>query len=288
MSVTIFKDKKFKGPSQVVSNNVRDLKGMSADKPGSIKLSASSDEVLLYKNDDWHGGALFIRGKESVSDLGSPKEGGRTMFGNCIRSIRVTPFKVKLNITVVKNGDKFPGIWPSELWADTAVKDVVRRANNFYVSKQALLQMEIARITYRNNSSHFNLTKPESWKFPGDWKEKGEVDVIFVNVFEKEGVAGLAKFPCFGETVIVSVTANSPGDLDSVFVNEDMARILTHETGHHFGLSHGTADKDKNNLMFNDFTRGEVLTNVELWSDQIREMQDRLANNISRRGERIG
>ena len=40
MSITIFKDKDkdFKGPHQVVSADIRDLKDKPVDKPGSIHL----------------------------------------------------------------------------------------------------------------------------------------------------------------------------------------------------------------------------------------------------------
>ncbi len=286
MSITIFKDKDFKGPSQVVSANIRDLKDKPADKPGSIKLSEPSDSVLLFKNDDWHEGALFIRGDKSVSDLGSPKEGGRTLFGNCVRSIRITPFKLKLNISVLKFAEEFPGIWPNELWADAAVRDVVKHANYYLLGQRALLQLEIARITYRFNPDHFNLSNVERWKFPGEWKCKGEVDVIFVNRFEKDEVGGYAKMPCFGEVVVVSVTTTLP-EGDVVLTNENMAATLVHELGHHLGLGHGTADKDKTNIMFEKGNLSRDLPDYELTSDQIREMQDRLANHHTRRSERI-
>lgn len=287
MTITIFKDKDFKGPSQVVTSDIRDLKDRPADKPGSIKLSELRDAVLLFKNDNWHGGALFIRGTESISDLGSPKEGGRMLFGNSVRSVRITPFKLKLNISVVTNGDKFPGIWPNELWADAAVRDVVERAKNFFLAQMALLQLEIARITYRNDAQHYNLSNVESWKYPGDWKRNGEVDVIFVNRFEEEGVGGRTKMPCFGETVVVCVTANLKDQPDQVMTNEDIAGILVHELGHHLGLGHGTADKDQTNFMFKDWNLGTALSDMDMEDDQIREMQDRLANHHTRRGERV-
>lgn len=42
MTITIFKDHDCKGPSQVVSGNLADLKGQPADKPGSIRLTTDS------------------------------------------------------------------------------------------------------------------------------------------------------------------------------------------------------------------------------------------------------
>ena len=115
MAITMFQKDDFEGKSQTISGNVRDLKGMPADKPGSIKLSDDDEAAVLFKNDDWHGGALYIRGQKNVSDLGKDNEGGRFGFGNSVRSIRVTPFSVDLNITVVRDEDnKLPTGWGSE------------------------------------------------------------------------------------------------------------------------------------------------------------------------------
>jgi hypothetical protein len=289
MAITIFKDKNCKGASQFVGSDIRDLKDEPADKPGSMQLSEHIDSVLLFKNDDWHEGALFIRGQKTVTDLGSAKEGGRFGFGNSIRSVRITPFTLRLNISVVMNGTDYPGIWPSDWWAEGMINDIVRRANIFYLAQHALLNLEVANITFRNDAEHFNVTTGELMKFPGDWKRDGEVDVIFVNRFEKEGEAGCAHKPMFGETVIVSVMVNPDGAPDAPRMNENMAYILVHELGHYLGLGHGTANDNTSNIMHPDAPpQTALLADVDLWDDQIREMHDRLANHHTRRGDRVG
>lgn len=286
MSVTIFKDKDFKGASQTLTGSVSDLKDRPADKPGSIRLTSDSESVLLFKNDDWHGGALYLRGPRTVSDLGSAKDGGRFGFGNSVRSVRLSPFSVDLNVNVVTNGPEMPGIWPNREWADLAVRDVVARANGFLARQRAMLTYEIARISYRNDPKQYDLSNVESWRFPGEWKIGGEVDVVVVNRFDEEGVGGRTKMPCLGQTAVVAALANLESGPDKPMTNEDLANILVHEIGHYLGLGHGTANDDRANIMYPDFAPGTPLTARTLTTDQVREMHDRLANNLARRGDR--
>jgi len=286
MTITIFRDKDCKGPSQVVSGNIRDLRDMPADKPGSIRMTDVRDAILLFKNDEWHGGALYLNGAQTVGDLGSAQDGGRFGFGNCVRSVRVTPFKLRLNVTLVTSDGKLPGLWPNETWSDAALTDIVTRVNNYLLAQNALLALEIARTTCREDPKQYELAGLEGWSFPGAWKNPNEVDLIVVNRFGKDGKPGRATSPCFGETIVIAPRADF-GDDSVVLTNEDLARTLMHELGHYLGLGHGTADKTEGNIMFKSHDLGTVLTSLSLWKDQVREMQDRLANHLSRKGDRI-
>jgi hypothetical protein len=285
MTITIFRDKECKGASQTVTGDLRDLKGMAADKPGSIRMTDVRDAVLMFKNDDWHGGALYLNGAQTVSDLGSKKAGGRFGFGNVVRSIRVSPFIIKLNVSIVTDGDDLPSIWPTTWWAEGIIKDVVKRANAYLLGQNALLQLEIARITFRDDPKHFNISGTEGWRFPSAWKQPGELDLIVVNDFGKEGKGGRAPLPCFGKTLAIAANTTIDG-VNTVLTSENLAITLIHELGHYLGLSHGTANKDPNNIMFADTALQDVLSGKSLWNDQVREMQDRLANNVSRKGDR--
>jgi hypothetical protein len=286
MTITIFEKDKFEGKSQVVSGNISDLKGKPADKPGSIKLSDDDEAVLLFKNDDWHGGALYIRGAKNVSDLGKDSVGGRFGFGNAVRSIRLTPFQVDLNVTVVRNQDgKLPSGWSNEAAARADINAMVAQANAFYADKRALLKLVVARITLRTNDNLFAISKAEQIFLPGEWTEKGELDVVFTNRFTKEGVVGRGFFPCWGESVVVAKIVNSESGPDETLTLDEMAAVMVHETGHHFGLSHNTAGSNSMNLMFPTLSVSS-LASAQLNGDQIREMHDRLANNLARKGER--
>lgn len=284
MTITIFEDHDCKGKSQVVRDDLRDLKGEPADKPGSSSLTSATEAVLLFRNDDWHGGALYIRGPKTVADLGKAKDGGRLRFGNAIRSIRITPFTFDLNVTVVCDGDgTLPGAWPSQTQAKRDIEAMVAGANAFYAANRALLELQIARITFRNSKAFFNLGGVENLIVPGGWKRSGEADVIFINRFTKKDRTGLGHPPCWGQAVLVGVSKTEQDGSVSVRSFDSISRTIVHELGHFLGLGHGTAGDDTNNVMFpnNDGTglAGDVLT-----TDQVRELHDRLANNMARRG----
>ena len=283
MSITIFKDKKCKGPSRTVSGNIADLKGRTGDKPGSIRLTSADDEVLLFKNDDWHGGVLYLRGPKTVSDLGSKDDGGKFGFGNSIRSVRCSPFQLDLNVTVVKDGGKLPGEWANEAAARDDIEGIVSRANGFYTDQRALLRLEIARITFRNSAKHFVMSKSEG--VPNDWTERGEVDVVFTNRFAHDkGILGVGHFPCWGQTVVVGATSNPTSGPDVALDSNDMVYVLVHEIGHYLGLSHGSANNNRTNIMFD--TIQPSYKSQRLLPDQIEEMHEKLSRNISRRGDR--
>jgi hypothetical protein len=286
MTITIFRDHDCKGRSQVVSRNIADLKDDPADKPGSIRLTDDDEAVLLFKNDDWRGGALYVRGPKTVDDLGKADEGGRFGFGNSVRSIRITPFQIDLNVTVVSDArGNLPGNWASRPAAKAEIEAIVAAVNDFLTRRRALLQLAIARITHRTDDRRFALSLAENLTLPGDWTERGEVDVVFVHRFTSEPTLGRAMFPCFGQALVVAKLLNAENGPDTAQTTDQMALTLAHELGHHFGLSHATANDNSGNLMF----PSAVLKSLEhalFWPDQIRELHDRLANNISRRGER--
>lgn len=286
MTITIFEKTRYEGRSQKVSRDIPDLKGKAADKPGSLKMTDDDEAVLLFKNDDWHGGALYIRGPKNVADLGKDSEGGRYGFGNSVRSIRLTPFQVDLNVTVVRNQDGgLPSGWGSESSARADINDMVAQANAFYTDKRALLKLAVARINFRTNDKLYAISKAEQIFLPGEWTEKGEVDVVFTNRFTREGTIGRAFFPHWGESVVVAKIVNASSGPDMTLSVDEMAAVMVHEIGHHLGLSHGTGNDNPKNIMFPDLSVSSLAAAL-LTPDQIREMQDRLANNLARKGER--
>lgn len=280
MTITIFKDKDCKGASKVLSGNIADLKDKTYDKPSSVRMDDPNDAVLLFKNDDWHGAVMYLCGKKTVTDLGDGKNGGQSGFGNAVRSVRITPFRLDINVTVVTKRGDMPGDWADRDHAEIQVRKVVALANAFYADRKALLALNIARISFIDMPDKFVLGRREG--VPASWTNSGEVDVVFIDRFEDtdDNVAGLGSLPWRGKTVLISARPdNGVGDRPI----GEMVYILLHEFGHYLGLSHKTAGCD-DNLMWPSLVGS--YSEKELDPEQIEEMHQKLARNISRKGDR--
>lgn len=286
MTITLFENRNRRGSSRRITTDLADLRNMDIDKPGSIAMTAARDAVLLFKNDDWRGGVHYLSGARTIDNLGSPAQGGRNTFGNSIRSVRVSPFTVDLNITVVKNnaGD-LPGPWTTERLATRSLSRIVFAMNAFLRGQQALLQVTAARITFRTDENRFVLRRNQG--VPGSWKERSEIDVIIVDRFENEGLFGTGAFPHGGQTVRIAGKLNPSSGSDVVLTQDFMALVLMHELGHYLGLAHGTSNNDGGNLMFPSADQDtDRLTTKTLTTAQIREMHQKLARNPTRRRDR--
>lgn len=81
------------------------------------------------------------------------------------------------------------------------------------------------------------------------------------------------------------MTGMAARSTDTAVDTDMMAITLAHELGHHFGLAHRTADQTQANLMFPELSVASLDDSL-LTPDQVRELHDRLANHLGRRGER--
>lgn len=285
MTVTLFANTDFKGDSQSFAKDKPNLKDTKVgNNPSSIKITGD-EPVLLFKNEDWKGGVLYVRGPKNVCDLGSKKNGGKSGFKNGVTSLRRTPFTLDLNVTVVKNSKgEFPGDWHSTTDAESSIGKVVGQVNRFYEDNGALLDLSIAHCTFRTDDDKF-VVKRGGADYPGSWKRSGEIDVVFVHDFKKVGTQAKSKPPGFGQSVTVAVMADfDDGTSEPRSINE-LARSLAHEIGHYCGIHHPSANGDCKNLMYKK-GNGDSILDRFLDADQIEEMHTTLSKNLFRKGDR--
>jgi hypothetical protein len=68
--------------------------------------------VLLFKNDDWHGGVLYLRGLPTSAIWARKARVASSASGT---RFRFTPFQLDLNVTVVKDASgKLLGDWTAD------------------------------------------------------------------------------------------------------------------------------------------------------------------------------
>lgn len=271
MAITLFADTNFGGASLNVSGDLDTLRGTRVgNNPRSIRIK--DDAVLLCKKSNWNGEVFYLRGTTEISDLGDPDEGGKKGFGSSVTSVRVTPFTVKLNVTVVTGDDgTLPGAWTSRQQAIADIGTIIRMANDFYDGQQALLKVSLSDLTFRADEKRFWMSQDEWGSIPGSWKKAHEVDVVFPDTVEE--AVGKGNFPWHGKFCLVSARRGSV---------DDIARTFVHELGHFWGLTHETTPP---NIMTQS-SNGKPLTASRLRDGQIEDIQQVLARNLSRQGDR--
>gem|GEM_PF-2274994 len=282
MTVTLFAKPDCRGDSSNIGRNVADLKDRAVGRnPSSMRMTSTNDAILLYKKQDWRGGVMFRRGRQTIGKLGSPNQGGRNTFGNNIASARVTPFFVNFNVSVVTKEDgTLPASWNSQSEANTFLAEMCLHLNNWLEREQALLQVRFARTSFRPNDNKFDL-RNNGASFPASWKNAREIDAVIVNSFRNATTVGKGKFPWWGKVIVSSTRWG--GSSANVMQPEEMAMNVAHELGHFLGSTHNSGGGLSSNIM----TQGlEAINNRQLSVDQIQEWHTKLSRNLTRRRNR--
>lgn len=277
MTITIWQNTNFKGDSLIARGDRDTLRGTQlGNNPSSIRMTDEDDAILLCNKRNWNGEVLYLRGENEIDDLGDEDEGGRRGFRNAVTSFRRKPFTVKVNISIV-TGDNgaLPGSWSSRVEASADIAEIIRLTNTFFKDQHALLDVKMSDLTYRPDEKRFRMSEKDWKSIPGKWKKAKEIDVVFPDTIE--GAVGLGSFPWQGKFCLVAAKRATV---------EEMARTFAHELGHYWGLTHASGGSKAANIMTQSST-GNPIASSRLRDSQIQDIQQVLARNIARQGDRI-
>lgn len=250
MTIEFYSKKNFGGTCTIVNRDMsRFDSGSKLGSTASIKLTSDADRILLFKKKDWDGDVMYLSGKQSVADLGDPKQGGKQGFRNSVSSVRVTNFGVGVRFHVIKRSD---GARPRHKMSDQELENYlgkIRYAASRILEDEALIRLKDDGIVYTVNDELFNAKcNPDRLNEIYPDLAAGRAHVFIPNTLNKLGCAGTRNInPAF---FLASSTENHT-------MNE-IARTLAHEFGHSWGLNHDgnvdgsrlmtqTADADKEN-----------------------------------------
>lgn len=272
MTLTLFKKKNFLGDSHRVTKSHANLRVTPVGyRTRSLTMTSEHDRVLLFSKKMYRGRMAFARGIRDV-----PSSAGT--FFRPVRSVRIDPFRLYLNVTVVCSGGEWPGSWATEREALASIDTAIDWANRVW--SEGMVWLERRKTEVRDRPRTFELR----WPFTGvprEWKRPGMVDVVIVHRIGRRSTVA-RRCPALVRDTIAIARVVKRGEVE----DERMGHGLARELGRYVGLGGGSWGDDPRNLM----SPGDPISfdpaNIRLVPEQIERVQRVLAANRGRRAER--
>lgn len=272
VSLTLFKKKNFGGESHHVNRSHGNLRVTPVGyRTRSLTMTSRDDRALLFSERMYRGKVAFARGIQDVPDSADT-------FFKPLRAVRIDPFTLYLNVTVVGSGGELPGSWTGRGDAIASIDAAIDWANRIW--GRGMLRLERRKTEVHDSPEKFEL----KWPFPRfapQWKRRGMIDVAFVNRVGRRNTVARRYPPRFGSTIAVGRVVKR-GEVE----DELMGYGLAHELGHYLGLGHPSSRDDPRNLMSPGSPVSLEPEDIRLHRGQIERVHRVLASNAGRKADR--
>ena len=252
-----------------------------------MQLTNDADQALCFTERFYRGDVIYRTGVKNISDIRDPDVGGMPKFNNEIRSIRVSPFRVKVKYHFMWDDADLPG--PHSGLAGigalvTQIKDMHAEVSQIW--SKYLIQLEMDPIIGQYESEkYFELDigrADELTKLRGDSPfrlSNACVNVVLVESIIKDAARGAIGVATRGALDVPVAVAEVKAPTN-VFEN---ARTIAHEIGHLFGLSHGANERGRRLMTQTGAIDGDREEAVRLSQNEVEIVHRTLAANDTSR-----
>ncbi len=279
MSILLYGHKNYRGKSVRITKDHSDLKTTALNyRSSSMQLTSDNDCALFYPERSWRGRPLYRTGKKNIRDLRDPDTGGMPKYNNEIKSIRLTPFRMKVKYHFMWSDGDLPGDHTGLGGIGSLVrqiKDMHKIVNDIW--SKYFVELEMDPIIEQYESSKYFVMNDDDPKELDALKN----DSLFrfsntcMNVVLVEKINGAIGQADRGElkkpVLIVKVRPT-----DVLFKN---ARTIAHEIGHTFGLPHGKNFNDNRLMTQTAEVDGDITKAVKLNTDDVETVHENLGAN---------